>query len=196
MDSTVQNFASYAPIAQLTPLSNTSDHRHASVNDTTWSHGRVSAHNTPLTPAPSSIFPVPDRTIDLEYPSPTPSSSNASPPYAHSQHVDHYPTTSQFNSASMSSSNENILDQFNQIDSSIGPARVMTRRQRAQMEQKSLGRGIPLRHHLHRTENGSSPVSSSVFVLFLLNTYLGSKNPPLATQPISLFTRNVTFTHH
>lgn len=160
MDSTPpQNFAAYSPIAQLNPSPHAPNHLHASVNDPSWNHSRISAHAVSMTPGHSpSMFPAPDRSTDLEYPSPATSSSNASPPYAHPQRVEHYATHTQSPTVSMNSSNESILSHLSQSESRVGPSRVMTRRQRAQMEQKSLGRRVSLRRHFQRTEQAHSPV--------------------------------------
>lgn len=69
---------------------------------------------------PAPFFGLPDRSTDGEYPSPTP--SHPSPAYSPS---DHFP----------------LLSHFPQIESSIGPSRVLTRRQRAALEHAHLARG-------------------------------------------------------
>ncbi|KAF5382521.1 hypothetical protein D9615_002955 [Tricholomella constricta] len=154
MDSSTQSFAVYSPITQLNSSTAAANQLHASVNDSSWHHARISGHAVSLTPGPSpSMFPLQDRPPDLEYPSPAP--SNASPAY--SQHSEQYATHPQSPSVHMSPSNDSLLSQFSQVESRVGPSRVMTRRQRAQMEQKSLGRRGSLHQHFHRTDQVHPP---------------------------------------
>ncbi|GLB38452.1 putative centromere binding protein b [Lyophyllum shimeji] len=159
MESAAQSFAVYSPIAQLNSSSAAANQLHASLNESSWHHARMSAHGLSLTPVSSSMFPVSDRPPDLEYPSPAP--STASPPYAHPQHTEQYTTHPQSPSVHMAPANDDLLSQFSQVESRVGPSRVMTRRQRAQLEQKSLGRRGSFSQQLQRGEQIHSPRHSS-----------------------------------
>ncbi|PFH53942.1 hypothetical protein AMATHDRAFT_44982 [Amanita thiersii Skay4041] len=111
---------------------------HAFSSNSRWPQSHLSPvhHN--------SLFPPNGRASDLDYPSPAP--SIPSPPYQRrsQQHppMKHLAITS----------DKDLHTSFPQVDSVIGPDRVLTRRQRAALEQGTLGRRLSVPANYSRAD--------------------------------------------
>ncbi|RDB17905.1 hypothetical protein Hypma_000880 [Hypsizygus marmoreus] len=162
------SYAGYAPLSHLSQSTSTANHIHASMHESSWHHTHISAQSASLTPAQSpSMFSVAERPSDLGYPSPAPSS--ASPPYTQ---TDQYVVNHNSPALHLNSSNDAMFSQFNQVESRIGPSRVLTRRQRAALEQGGLGRRASMPSNFQRPQPAPSPrLSSGLY-----------PTPPIATS--------------
>ena len=133
----------YALSAQDSNMDTAAPSMHASLNNPCWSTSQASPiHQNPL-------FPIHSRVPDLDYPSPA--SSVPSPPYQRQSHQ-HAAVN---NSAITSDKNMHVP--FPQVEPVIGPDRMLTRRQRAALDQPTLGRRMSVPSNLTR-ENRQDPV--------------------------------------
>lgn len=165
METAAQSFAAYSQINQLSHSTATSNQLHASMDTSSWHHTHLSVDSTALTPGQSpSMFSVTNRSPDLEYPSPAP--SNASPPYSQQQQTEQYGAQHQSPPLHLNSPNDIMLGQFSQVESRIGPSRVLTRRQRAALEQNGIGRRASMPSNFQRPEQAPSPVRPIVSLYF------------------------------
>jgi hypothetical protein len=156
-----QNYVVYSPVSQLAQTVSAANQTHASVNESSWhlpSPSATSAH-------PSPMFAVGHRP-DLDYPSPAPSS--ASPPYSHPHsQTEQYSVHQSLPTIHGSASNETM--QFNQIEPSTGPSRVLRSKRRIDLEHGTQGRRISMPSSFQRPEQHPIPVRLSVYLSYLLN---------------------------
>lgn len=143
-----QSYVVYSPVSQLVQTVPGANQTHES----SWhlpSPSATSAH-------PSPMFSVGNRP-DLDYPSPAPSS--ASPPYSHPHtQTESYSVHHSLPTLHGSVSNEAM--QFNQIEASIGPSRVLRSRRHVALENSGQGRRASMPSSFQRPEQHStnSPV--------------------------------------
>ncbi|KAK2465222.1 hypothetical protein APHAL10511_002576 [Amanita phalloides] len=128
MDSA--NLPSYSPgfalPTQETHMDTAAPSIHASLNNPCWPSSQPSpTHHT-------SLFPLQSRVSDLDYPSPA--SSVPSPPYQRHSHQH-----AAVNNSAITSDKDMHVP-FPQVEPVIGPDRILTRRQRAALDQSTLGR--------------------------------------------------------
>lgn len=90
----------------------------------------------------NSLFSLQNRVSDLDYPSPA--SSVPSPPYQRQSHQH-----AALNNSAITS-DKNMHVPFPQVEPVIGPDRILTRRQRAALDQTTLGRRMSVPSSLAR----------------------------------------------
>ncbi|KAF8631807.1 hypothetical protein AX17_005022 [Amanita inopinata Kibby_2008] len=133
---------------------------HASLSGSCWSSSQVSSvYQNP-------IFPVQSRVSDLDYPSPAPSAP--SPPYQ--RQSQQHPAVN----SSAITVDKAIHTPFLQVESVIGPDRILTRRQRAALEQTPLGRRLSVPSSYSRTER-QDPVSRHRSALYFTPSSMSSR---------------------
>jgi hypothetical protein len=158
MEATTQNlnFAVYTtPADQQLAATN---QLHASINESSWHTNHLVAQPTPAPSAqPSVLFSVVNRPPDLDYPSPA--SSTTSPSLSQHHHQpENYTNHHHSSTFPLNASNEPMFTQFHQVESSIGPSRVLTRRQRAALAQGTHARRASMPSSFQRPEPHSTPV--------------------------------------
>lgn len=169
--STPQHFTIMYPTAGQHTLTTHSHQIHASMSESSWPLNHHSSSNTSSPSAQaSSMFSIVNRAADFDYPSPA--ASAASPSYIHHHQQENFTGLHQSPSLSSDSSNDVMASPFNQVESSIGPNRVLTRRQRAALEQSSPGRRVSAPSIFSRTEQDHSPVCSFHFILWYIRIIL------------------------
>ena len=158
MEVSTQSYAVYSPVTQTNHL--------ASMNETSWHPNHFPAQSTPAPSThPSPLFPVLNRSPDLDYPSPAPSSTSPSLSQNLHQSLEQYPTH-HHSPAFHTTSNETMFTQFHQVDSSIGPNRVRTRRKHAAQNQGALGRRASMSLPYKRPAHDPTPVCLPVYRYF------------------------------
>ena len=147
MDST--NPPTFSPGYPLTTAEDTIDaavsSMHASLSNSCWPPSQVSQiHQNPF-------LHLHNRVSDLDYPSPA--SSVPSPTYQPQSHQH-----AALNNSAITS-DKVMPSPFPQVESVIGPDRVMTRRQRAALDQTTLGRRMSVPSNFTRGDRqGPLPV--------------------------------------
>ncbi len=109
---------------------------HASLNNPCWAQSQPSPIHQ------NSLFSLQNRVSDLDYPSPA--SSVPSPPYQRQSHQH-----AALNNSAITS-DKNMHVPFPQVEPVIGPDRILTRRQRAALDQTTLGRRMSVPSSLAR----------------------------------------------
>jgi hypothetical protein len=152
MEAPTQNFAVYT-----TPVTATNQ-LHAPINGSSWHHNHLVAQSTPAPSSqPSPLFSVLNRPPDLDYPSPA--SSTTSPSLSqHHHHSENYAHHHHSPTFTLNASNEPMFTQFQQLESNIGPSRVLTRRQRAALAHGTHARRATMPSSFQRPDPHSTPV--------------------------------------
>jgi hypothetical protein len=140
---------------------------HASMNKSSWNPNHQSAPNNSPSPGQASpMFSIANRAGDMDYPSPA--ASVASSSYIHHHQQENFTGLHQSPPLNTDSSNDVMASQFTQVESNIGPSRVLTRRQRAALEQSSLGRVVSAPSNFPSTEQDPSPVCTLYSLVYSL----------------------------
>jgi len=163
MEASAQNFAVYTQHDHL----GATNQLHAPMNESSWHHNHLVTQPTPAPSAhPPALFSVVNRPPNLDYPSPVSSTTtsslsqhNQSGEYSHHHQSPTFP---------LNAPNDPMFTQFNQVESSIGPSRVLTRRQRAALAQGAHSRRASMSSSFKRPEPHSTPVCLLVYHYYKL----------------------------
>ncbi|KAF8225858.1 hypothetical protein L208DRAFT_402370 [Tricholoma matsutake] len=169
METQTQSFTVYTgPATQHNQQLAATNQLHASINESSWNTNHLAAQSTPAPSAqPSALFSVVNRPPDLDYPSPA--SSTTSPSLSQHHHQsENYSNHHHPQSFSLTASNEPMFTQFHPVESSIGPSRVLTRRQRAALAQGSHARRASMPSSFQRPEPHPTSVCPVVYRYYWL----------------------------
>ena len=157
MEAPTPTFALYTPVTQHGHHLAATNQLHAPINESSWHTNHIVTQTTPAPSAQSSaLFSVVNRPPDLDYPSPA--SSTTSPSLSQHHQSENYATHHNSSTFSINAPNESMFTQFHQVESSIGPSRVLTRRQRAALAQGTHPRRASMPSSFQRPEPHSTPV--------------------------------------
>jgi hypothetical protein len=169
MEAPTQSFAVYSTSAtQHNQHLAATNQLHAPMTESSWHTNHLVAQPMPASSAqPSGLFSAANRPPDLDYPSPVSSTTSPSLSQHHNQ-SENYPNHHHSPSFPLNSSNEAMFTPFHQVESSIGPSRVLTRRQRAALAQGTHARRASMPSSFQRPEPHSTPVCLAVYRYFSL----------------------------
>jgi hypothetical protein len=159
MEAPTPSFALYTPVTQHAHHLAATNQLHAPINESSWHTNHIVTHTTPASSSQSpALFSVVNRPPDLDYPSPASSTTSPSLSQHHHHQSENYATHHNSSTFSIIASNESMFSQFHQVESSIGPSRVLTRRQRAALAQGTHARRASMPSSFQRPEPHSTPV--------------------------------------